>query len=102
MCAMKTPAERIPAEIEVMLHDRFAGKLAAGGAPWRIDCFEVGRRRFRIFASGALLEGEVGRIAVPWLILGRIEYVGNTESNVGHGSSNYVVGARAQKLLRRC
>ena len=99
---MKTPAERIPAEIEVVLHDRFAGKLVAGGAPRRIDCFEVGRRRIRIFAFGALLEGKVGKIAVPWLILGRIEYVGNTESNVGHESSNYVVGAHARKLLRRC
>ena len=92
----------MPAEIEVVLHDRFAGMLTAGGAPRRIDRFEVERRRIRIFASGALLEGEVGRIAVPWLILGRIEYVGNTESNVGHGSSNHVVGARARKLLRRC
>ena len=99
---MKTPAERIPAEIEVVLHDRFASKLAAGGAPRRIDCFEVGRRRIRIFASGALLKGKVGKIAVPWLILGGIGYVGNTESNVGHGSSNYVVEARARKLLRRC
>lgn len=59
---MKTPAERMPAEIEVVLHDRFAGMLAAGGAPRRIDRLEVKRRRIRIFVSGALLEGEVGGI----------------------------------------
>jgi hypothetical protein len=73
---MKTPAERMPAEIEVVLHNRFASILAAGGAPRRVSRLEVEQRRIRIFVSGALLEGEVRRIAVPWLVLGRIEYVG--------------------------
>ena len=73
---MKTPAERMPAEIEVVLHNRFASMLAAGGVPWRVNRLEVEQRRIRIFVSGALLEGEVRGIAVPWLILDRIEYVG--------------------------
>lgn len=93
---MKTLAEKMPAEIEVVLHNRFASMLAAGGAPRRVSRLEVERRRIRIFVSGALLEGEVRGIAVPWLILGRIELQRrNVESNVGHGSSNYVVGACA-------
>lgn len=66
----------MPAEIEVVLHNRFASMLAAGEAPRRVNHLEVERRRIRIFVSGALLEGEVRGIAVPWLILGRIEYVG--------------------------
>ena len=73
---MKTPAERMPAEIEVALHNRFGSMLAAGGAPRGVNHLEVERRRIRIFVSGALLEGEVRGIAIPWLILGRIKYVG--------------------------
>ena len=73
---MKIPGERMPAEIEVVLHNRFASMLAAGGAPRRVNRLEVEQRRIRIFVSGALLEGEVRGTAVPWLILGRIEYVG--------------------------
>jgi len=52
------------------------GMLAAGGAPRRIGRLEVERRRIRKFVSRVPLEGEVGGIAVPWLISGRIEYVG--------------------------